>query len=65
MKVCEPPAQIAALAGTTVQLGVGLTVNAALHDVVHPLESVTVTEYVPAAPTVMFEVVAPVFHRNV
>jgi hypothetical protein len=65
VKVCHPPAQIVALAGLTVQLGVGLTVNVALHAVEHPLESVTVTEYVPAVPAVILGVVAPVFHRYV
>jgi hypothetical protein len=65
VKVCEPPAQIAAVAGLTAQLGVGFIVNVALHVVAQPFESVTVTEYVPAVPTVIFEVVAPVFHRYV
>jgi hypothetical protein len=46
-------------------MGNGLTVNVALHVVVQPFESVTVTEYVPAVPTVILEVVAPVFHRYV
>jgi len=48
-----------------VQLGVGLTVNVALHIVVQPLESVTVTEYTPAALTVMFDVVAELLHKYV
>ena len=34
-------------------MGVGLTVNVALHVVVQPLESVTVTEYEPAVFVVM------------
>jgi hypothetical protein len=42
-----------------------LTVNIALHVVVQPLESVTVAEYVPAVTAVMFDVVAPVFHKYV
>ena len=65
MKICEPPAQIAALAGTTVQLGVGLTVNVALQPVVQPFESVTITEYVPAAFVVRLAPVVPSLHTYV
>ena len=44
VNVCEPPAQIVALDGVTVQLGFGLTVNVALQLVEQPFVSVTVTE---------------------
>jgi len=46
-------------------VGVGLTVNVALHVVVQPLESVTVTEYMPAAFVVMLVPVDPSPHRYV
>ena len=65
MNVCEPPAQIAALAGLTAQLGAGFTVNVALHEVVQPFESVTVTEYVPAAFVVRLVPVVPSLHTYV
>jgi hypothetical protein len=46
VKVWEPPAQIAALGGVTVQLGVGLTVTVTEEPaLVQPLLSVTVTVY--------------------
>ena len=43
MNVWLPPAQIVALAGLIVQLGDELTARVALHVVVQPLLSVTVT----------------------
>jgi len=43
--------------------GASPTVTVLLQTLLHPLELVTVTEYVPAVPTVTHFVVAPVFHR--
>ena len=43
--------------------GSGLTVTSTEALPVHPLASVTVTEYVPVVVTVMLWVVAPVLHR--
>ena len=65
VNVRELPAQIVALAGVTVHVGCGFTVSVALHVVVQPLESVTVTVYVPATLTEMPEVVAPLLHKKV
>ena len=45
------------------QLGGVLTVTVLLQLLVHPLELVTVTEYVPVEPTVIHCVVAPVLHK--
>jgi hypothetical protein len=63
IKVAEPPAQT--LAEFTLTVGSGLTVNVALHVVVQPSESVTVTEYVPAAFVVRLVPVDPSLHRYV
>ena len=46
-----------------VQLGAGPTVTVLLQVLVHPPAYVTVTEYVPAALTVIQLVVAPVLHK--
>ena len=47
----------------TVTVGFGLTVRVPVEEPVHPLESVTVTEYVPAVLAPIVEVVAPVLHE--
>ena len=46
-----------------VQSGSGLTTTVALHTLLHPSPSVTVTEYSPAVLTVMQFVVALVLHK--
>ena len=46
-----------------VQTGNGLTITVALQMLEHPAALVTVTEYAPAALTVMQFVVAPVLHK--
>ena len=46
-----------------VQTGSGLTMTVALHTLLHPAALVTVTEYAPAALTVIQFVVAPVLHK--
>lgn len=61
VNVAEPPLQM--VAELTLTVGSGFTVNVALHVVVQPLESVTVTEYVPAAFVVMLVPVDPSLQR--
>jgi hypothetical protein len=63
VNVAELPAQM--VAELTLTIGKGLTVKLALHDVVQPLESVTVTEYVPVAFVVRVEPVEPSLHKYV
>ena len=46
-----------------VQTGAPVTTTVALHVLLQPLASVMVTEYSPAAETVMQAVVAPVLHK--
>ena len=58
VNVCEPPAQIVALGGVTVQLGFGWTVNvAALEIVARPQASSTHTSYEPPSARVAGEIV--------
>lgn len=49
----------------TETVGLGSSVRVPEPDPVHPLVSVTVTEYAPAALVLIVEVVAPVLHANV
>ena len=63
VSVAEPPAQI--VAEFTLTVGSGLTVNVALQEVVQPLESVTVTVYVPATLLVMLGPVELSLHTYV
>jgi hypothetical protein len=49
----------------TLTVGFGLTVSVPEPEPVQPFESVTVTEYVPAALLLIVEVVAPVLHAKV
>jgi hypothetical protein len=49
----------------TETVGFGLTVSVPVAEPVHPFESVTVTEYVPAVLAPIVEVVAPVLHEYV
>jgi hypothetical protein len=46
-----------------VQTGPSVTVTFSMHMLLQPLASVMVTEYVPAAFTVMQLVVSPVLHK--
>ena len=62
MNVCELLVQICALGGSIEHVGFGFTVRVAEQTVLQPLESVTVSVYVPVALTVMLAVVAPVLH---
>ena len=45
------------------QTGASSTVTVLLQTLLHPVELVTVTEYVPAVPTVTHFVTAPVLHK--
>ena len=45
------------------QSGADLTLTVLLHTLLHPVELVTVTEYVPAVLTVTQRDVAPVLHK--
>ena len=58
----EPPPQMLPLP-LMAQDGANFTFTVLLQLLLHPNELVTVTEYVPAALTVMQFVVAPVLHR--
>src|SRR5258706_6848922 len=70
-----PPAGVAvSVAGSALEhtsglltetVGFGLTVSVPAPEPVHPLVSVTVTEYVPAVLLLMVEVVSPVLHAYV
>ena len=62
MNVCDAPAQTSALGGLIEHDGFGFTVRVAEQTVLQPLESVTVSVYVPAVLTVMLAVVAPLLH---
>ena len=46
-----------------VHIGAGLTVTVALQMLLHPFSSVTVTEYIPDAFTVIQFVSSPVLHK--
>jgi hypothetical protein len=65
VSVAEPPAQIVC-GGQIVQVGPGVTVTVAEHELLHPFALVTVTVYVVVVVgfTVMEAVVAALLHRN-
>jgi len=66
VSVDEPPTQLDGLAGVILQVGPGVTVTIAEHELVQPLASVTVTVYVVVTVgfTVIAAVVAALLHRN-
>ena len=61
--VTDVPWQIEAPHPVMAQEGADVNVTVFLQKLLHPLEFVTVTEYVPAALTVIQLVVAPVLHK--
>ena len=66
VSVAEPPKQISGLAGAISQTGSGFTITVFVHELLHPLASVTVTVYVVVTTglTVIEAVVSDVLHRK-